>query len=220
MSNDDYDDEDEDDYFRRIMSRTVLSEEQVKQYHEQGYLLVSGLMPPEIAMKAEAAMWQCVGADPQDVTSWANALPNHRAYESAELVACYTTEFLSAAAQLGGEDASIYSAPPRAYLINVFPQSAAWTPPQPHIDHAIKEHGHKTFPCAFRVATMTYLNDVESHGGATFVWRGSHQKIEALARSNPERYEYTWAVNQDLHQLDLGEPVEVTARQGDVLFYH
>jgi ectoine hydroxylase-related dioxygenase (phytanoyl-CoA dioxygenase family) len=67
---------------------------------------------------------------------------------------------------------------------------------------------------------MTFLNDVALHGGGTVVWPGSHRRLEALARSNPQRYELMWTLNQSLKELDLGRPVELTPRRGDVLFYH
>jgi len=94
-----------------------------------------------------------------------------------------------------------------------------WRLPRPHIDHAIKEHGHKTFPRAFRIAAMTFLSDVPPHGGGTVVWPGSHAVLERLARSDPRRFETMWALNQELANTALADPVELTPRRGDVLFY-
>jgi hypothetical protein len=198
----------------------VLSEAQLTQYAEEGYLLVSGLIPPDVAAAAEAAMWRLLEADPADVTSWAGVSPGHHVYEEPALLRCYTPEFLTAAAELAGDDPSTFQPPRRAYTINIFPQPGEWAWPSPHIDHAIREHGHRTFPRAFRVATMTYLNDGLSHGAATVVWPGSHRRIEALARSDPERYEMMWQLGKEIQKAGLGEPVELLARRGDVLFYH
>jgi Phytanoyl-CoA dioxygenase (PhyH) len=198
----------------------VLKEDQQRTYEEAGYLLISDLMPPEIAAAAEAAMWERIGARPGDPASWAEAPRAHQSFESAEILACYTPEYLEAAAQLAGEDGGGFRAPKRTYAINVFPREGPWEWPRPHIDHAIKEHGHKTFPRAFRIAAMTFLSDVAPHGGGTVVWPGSHRRLEALARSDPSRYEMMWALNQSLREIDLAEPVELTPRRGDVLFYH
>ena len=41
-------------------------------------------------------------------------------------------------------------------------ESTCWL--SPHIDYLIKTDGYKTFPRTFRIAAMTYLNDVEEHG--------------------------------------------------------
>lgn len=197
-----------------------LTAEQQAEYRERGYLLVSGLIPDDVSARAEAAMWRLIGADPRDPASWEGAGGGHAAYADADLVACYTPAVLDAAARVAGDDPATVRAPGKGYAINIFPQSGPWTWPGPHIDHAIKEHGHKTFPRAFRVACMTYLSDVPPQGGGTIVWPGSHSRLEALARSDSERYEFMWALNQDLDKAGLGDPVELTPRRGDVLLYH
>ncbi len=179
-------------------------------YGEQGYLLVSGLIPEPVSRRAEEAMRRLVE----------QGAASHKPYDEADLLACYTPEFLAVAARLAGEDPATIAPPKRAYPINVLPQPGPWHWPRPHIDHAIKEHGYKTFPRAFRIATMTFLSDVAPHGGGTVVWPGSHRKLQALAESDPERYELMWALNQELDRAGLGEPVELTPRRGDVLFYH
>jgi hypothetical protein len=198
----------------------MLTEEQVQSYQDDGFLLVSGLIPPSIAASAEATMWRVLGVSPDDPGTWASLPRGHHSFDSPELLACYTPEYLAAAARLAGEEASGFRPPRSAYAINIFPTDEAWQWPRPHIDHAIKEHDHKVFPRAFRIAAMTFLNDVEPHGAGTIVWPGSHRQLEALARSDPERFELMWTLNQSLKELDLAPPVELTPRQGDVLFYH
>jgi hypothetical protein len=198
----------------------MLTHEQELEYHQTGYLLVSGLIPPETAAAAAAAMWRLSGASPTDPASWANLPRGHGSFDCPELVACYTPEYLAASARLAGDDPATFRPPRNGYAINIFPQAGEWTWPAPHIDHAIKEHGYKTFPRAFRIAAMTFLNDVPPHGAGTVVWPGSHRHLEALARSDPQRYELMWSLNQALKELDLGPPVELTPRRGDVLFYH
>jgi hypothetical protein len=202
------------------MTDTPLSADQVAQFQRDGFLLVSGLIPSEAAAAAESAMWRCLGVSPGDSASWQTVPPGHRSFEEPALVACYTPAYIAAAAQLAGDDPSTFRTPTRAYAINVFPRTGEWQWPRPHIDHAIKDHAHKTFPRAFRIAAMTFLSDVEPHGGGTVVWPGSHRQIEALARSDPQQYEYMWPLGQAIRGLKLAEPVEQTPRRGDVLFYH
>lgn len=197
-----------------------LTPQQLNTYEEQGYLLASGLISETIAAEAEATMWRLIEADPAEVRSWAGVSPGHRVFDDPALLACYTPELLAAAAQLAGDAVETVTSPGRAYTINIFPQAGEWSWPNPHIDHSIKEHGHRTFPRAFRVACMTYLSDVESHGAATIIWPGSHKRIEALARSDPDRYEMMWQLGADIREAGVGEPVEVLARRGDALFYH
>lgn len=198
---------------------SVLTEAQARQYAQDACLLVSGLIPEEVSAAAEAAMWRLLEADPADPSSWAHLKTAHQTFESPELLACYTADLLATAAQLAGDPPDSIQVPKRAYAINVFPTTDEWHWPGPHIDHAIKEHGHKTFPRAFRVAAMTFLSDVPTHGGGTVVWPGSHAILERLAKSNLERFEMMWVLNQELRNQPIGDPVEMTPKRGDVLFY-
>ena len=198
----------------------TLIQEQKQHYAEQGFVLVSGLIPPPIAEQAASALWRLLEADPAYLASWARISGAHQSFDDPALLACYTPDLLAAAAELSGDDPTTVRAPGRAYAINVFPTPGEWQWPHPHIDHAIREHGHKVFPRAFRIAGMAFLYDVPPHGAGTVVWPGSHKKLDTLARSDPARYELMWALNQDLDKVDLGDPVETTPRRGDVLFYH
>ena len=198
----------------------VLSAEQVRRYEEEGYLVVSGLIPRPAAEAAEAAMWRVLALDPRDPSGWPREELKHQVYHEPALLACYTEALLGAAAQLGRDEPEIFRAPGGAYAINVFPREGEWRWPNPHIDHALKHAGHRVFPRAFRVACMTYLTDTPLHGAGTIVWPGSHRKLEALARNEPERYELMWTLGQDLQRADLGEPVELTPSRGDAVFYH
>jgi ectoine hydroxylase-related dioxygenase (phytanoyl-CoA dioxygenase family) len=67
---------------------------------------------------------------------------------------------------------------------------------------------------------LTYLTDVQPHGGGTMVWPGSHLKLERLARSDLPKYKYLSALNADVRRVDLGSCVELTPSGGDVLFHH
>jgi hypothetical protein len=198
---------------------STLTDEQTRQYAAQSYLLLTGLIPEDVAQAAEAAMWRLLQASPDDPPSWAGRDLAHRLFDSPELLACYTPAILEAARLLSGEADDAIQAPKRAYGINVFPEPGEWRWPEPHIDHAIKEHGHKTFPRAFRIAAMTFLSDVPPHGGGTVVWPESHAVLDRLARSDPARYELMWSVNQELAHTPLRDPVELTPKRGDVLFY-
>lgn len=197
----------------------VLTEAQERLYHEQGYLLVSGLIPDAVSAAAEAAMWRSLGADPDDRSTWPTAA-QFNLHEPAELSACYNQDILAAAAQLSGEPFdSSFAAPQKGFAINVFPQEGEWRWPAPHIDHAIKEHAHRTFPRPFRVASMLFLSDVPKHGAGTVVWPGSHRTILELAKRDPVRFETMWALNQELGAMALNEPVELMPRRGDILYY-
>lgn len=200
-------------------SRHILTQAQQEAYNAQGYLLVSGLIALGVARAAEIAMRRLIGIDSQNPASWEGFKQGHQPFDDPALLACYTPEFC-AAAQLADDYPAFLKPPRQAYAINVFPRPGEWHWPHPHIDHALKDSGYHVFPRAFRIAAMTYLSDVPPHGGGTVVWPGSHQKLEDVAHADPARFELMWALNQELPKLDLGEPVELTPRCGDVLFYH
>ena len=197
----------------------LLSSNQVDQYNQEGYLLMSGLIPNLISVKAEQEMWRCSDVKADEPETWTNGTTAAN-YLNDDIVACYTNEFITVAAQLAGDDPATYSKPEEAYSLNVFPSKEEWSWSGPHIDHSIKTDGYKTFPRAFRIAAMTYLSDVEEHSGGTIVWPRSHHRIWSLAKSNPTYYEYMWVLGNDIERADLGTPMELTPNRGDVLFYH
>ncbi len=114
-----------------------LTQEQIHHYETQGYLLVSGLIPDTTAANAEAAMWREMNATLEDRASWSNARNAARVLENPGLLACFTPDFIAAAACLAGDDPATFGQPTRALAINVFPTESEWTWPGAHIDHAI-----------------------------------------------------------------------------------
>ena len=135
-----------------------ISEAQIEQYHRDGYLLVSELIPEDTAAKAEAAMWRCAGIDPnKPPSSWDDVQGGICLYNSADLVNCFTPQCLAVAAQLTGEDPATFSKLHRhpktycapdfvaaqeakedvskffrwdcAYTINIYPTSDEWESP-------------------------------------------------------------------------------------------
>ena len=197
----------------------LLSSNQVDQYNREGYLLMSGLIPNSISVKAEQEIWRCSNVKADEPETWTNGTIAAN-YLNDDIVACYTDELITVAALLAGDDPTTYSKPEEAYSLNVFPSMGEWSWSRPHIDHSIKTDGYKTFPRAFRIAAMTYLSDVEEHGGGTIVWPRSHHRIWSLAKSNPTYYEYMWVLGNDIERAGLGTPMELTPNRGDVLFYH
>jgi len=207
----------------------VLNAQQRRDYEQAGYLLVSGLIAADIAARAETAMWRIMGMDRYDASTWSRrpegvadfqperGLSVHNGLQDCELMACATPEYLRATAELLGEER--VHPPQAAHTQNKVPITAAWTWPSPHVDGIPKEHMHRTFPGPYRIASLVFLSDVAPGGGGTAVWPGSHRKIRALAESDPEKYAYLYHFNRDIPSLDLGDPVELTPRCGDVLFF-
>jgi phytanoyl-CoA dioxygenase PhyH len=198
---------------------TPLSAEQVRQYHRDGYLLVSGLIPVDLARRAAAGMYQALRASPEAPETWSRLGPPPYQLREERFIATYTDEMLAAAAQLAGEDVATFLRPTRVLTINVVPVSKDWRAHEPHLDRVIPESRFRTFPRSFRVGALTYLTDVQSHGAGTIVWPGSHLKVEALARSDIKKYRFLAALYRDLDKIELGPALELTPSAGDVMFH-
>jgi len=205
----------------------ALKKDQLLQYEREGYLLVSGLISHDISLRAEKAMWRIMEMDPNDPETWGpkptdqfhsmRGLSVLNGIQDPDIMSCVTPEYLKATAELLGEE-SVHP-PGAAHMQNKVPIETEWSWPKAHIDGLPKEHMHKTFPGPYRIASLVFLNDIDHKGGGTAVFPGSHRKIMGLAESNVEKYEYIIPLNRDLPTLDLGQPVELTPRRGDVLFF-
>lgn len=198
----------------------TLTSEQVEFYNTNGYIVLSGLIPEQVSLKAKAILEKWAESDPRNPEATSKAPLPRSEEDEAAVAACYTDAILLAAAELVGEDVATFPRPQKPFPLHSYPVQEEWKPWEAHIDHAIKEHGHKTFPRAFRIASMLFLSDVKAHGGGTLVWPGSHLKIRALAESDPERYETMHALNMELDRANIGDYVELTPKRGDILFYH
>ncbi len=188
----------------------ALLNQQLRLYDEQGFLLVSGLIPDRVIERARDDVLERI----------ANPSPGsyHQFYTTPNVSACFTRKVCTTAAELARAHKT-FEAPRTVYVITVFPSGPAWDTPAPHIDHANPSDAHKTFPPAFRIGCLIYLNDIQPHEGATVVWPQSHRQVAAFAATDPNKYEYLSALNQNLQTLSLQEPQEITAAAGDVLFY-
>jgi Phytanoyl-CoA dioxygenase (PhyH) len=179
-------------------------------FEQSGFLLISGLIKPDVAQRAYDRLIRRTRPDKG---------PQHQFVLDRQVRSCFTPELCSAAQSLAGPGVHVRR-PLVTYAITVFPNNGVWRWPMPHIDHALEKDAHKTFPPAFHIGCLIYLNEVVPRSGATVVWPGSHVQIENLAAMQRERYEYLSALNSDLGMLTFRDPVEISAEAGDVLFYH
>ena len=214
-----------------------LALDQVSQYHREGFLLASGLIPEAVAKRAEDAMWEMMGLDRNDPGTWASlheeavsstiqagftpkkGLFQYFGNQHPDLLACYTREMMAAMVQLTGDPVDAFASPEGTLVQNVFPSTGKWQWRGAHFDGGVKEKQHKTFPGPFRINSIIYISQVEKHGGGTVAWPGSHIPVRALAESSREKYEYLWQLSEDLHTIELGEPVELEPKCGDILFF-
>ena len=197
----------------------LLTTEQHAAFDRDGFLLVPGLIPDPVAAKAEAAIWKNLEADPTNPSTW-EGKPVGSGHRSPDVLAIFTEEMAQLVDEICEEPQPDWQPPRSAFAINIFPQPGEWSHYGPHIDHALEKDGYQTFPRPMRLASLLYLTDCQHDGAPTVVWPGSHKKIEALAKSDPERFTRMFTLNNSLSELDLGEGIQVEGKRGDVLFYH
>jgi phytanoyl-CoA dioxygenase PhyH len=191
--------------------KRIVSEEQIRFYRDQGFVLIPGLVRASIVQRARHMLSEQIPAG--HTGAW------HQVVKTPALLKCVTTGVCETAGQLEAIGSRLKRAT-SIYTIAVCPETGVWQWPAPHIDHAIREHRFRTFPPPFRIGCLIYLTDVLSHSGATIVWPQSHRQLAALAATNAEKYEFLSALNESITEVPLNNPVEITAGAGDVLFYN
>jgi hypothetical protein len=189
---------------------SILSPQQHQFFTDNGYILISNLVPETIVDAAAARLSELYEGN------------MFFGVKDPAFAACYTEKLCAAASQLSGDEGDFSTYYPVTGALAIVAQTSdrAWQTPPPHIDHALERDNFHVFPRPMRLASMFYLSDVRPHGGGTVVWSGSHKIIENLAKNDTEKYTRMFHLNNDLHLLDLGEPRELTPKRGDVLFYH
>lgn len=217
----------------------MLSTAQLKQFDERGYLLLSGLIPNKTIAKAEKAMWNCMGMESSNPDSWENIqrpfltgfyienMAHQKRIElfgvtHPDLLACCTSDYLTVLNQLAEQYPTIphckSKEPDAIWAMNQFPIDAEWRTPLPHLDGYSRDL--QLDPGSFRASSLTYLTDANSHQGTTVIWPEGPQRIREYRKQNPSLSDNVQIMLTHLPQIDLGEPMEVVAKQGDVLLFH
>jgi len=217
----------------------MLSTAQLNQFEEEGYLLLSGLIPKDTIVQAEQAMWHSMGMDPDDPDTWEHfqrpfltgfyiqKMWNEKRIElfgltHPDVLACCTPDYLTVLNQLAERYPTIPHCkskhPDSIWAMNQFPISAEWNMPSPHLDGYSRDLSLD--PGTFRASSLTYLTDANSHQGATMIWPEGPQRIREFRKKNPNSSNHIRSMLTQLPQIDLGEPMEVIAKQGDVLLFH
>ena len=210
----------------------MLSKQQLAQFEEEGYLILSGLVPQETVTKAEEAMWHMMGMDADNPDSWEHfkrpplsgfymeKMAGGRRIElygvtHLDVLACCTPDYLTVLKQLASRYPEIPHCesqhPDSIWALNQFPVSAEWKSPSPHLDGGFRDF--RLDPGTFRATSLTYLTDVDSHGGTTVIWPEGPQRIREFRKKNPEFSNHVRDVGALFPEMDLGEPMEVVAKQ-------
>jgi hypothetical protein len=200
-----------------------LSAEQLEFFQREGYIVAAELIDAEIVGRAEATLWELLGTDPDKPESWPrnSNFKDRLSYMTDEAIYdLYTPRFSAAMEQLTGKPLGRPEEGDVIQAIVAFPTHEPWRVHlPPHVDNAVEGWGLKCFPRSQRGNTLIYLSDTEPQGGGTAVWPGWPAKLVERIQADPERYELLIDVQREIAsgEIDLGEPLELTPRAGDVL---
>ena len=200
-----------------------LTTAQIEHYLIEGYVIVEGLIPKDIAAKADAAAFACNKYDPSDPSTWKADNVKTEFFTDPDLLAVYTPELLMAASQLACHDPfqfPISRPQDSAFVIKLLPEPGPWKVVDIHLDGTGPSVYHETFSQPWRMFAMLYLHDIAPHAGGTVLFPRSPAKLMALARSQPHKYRWLNQLGDAIKEgrIDLGPHFEAQPKAGDVLF--
>ena len=209
----------------------MLSEVQKRQFIEQGFVHVPGLLSPECVAATKAALCAGLGLNEDDPATWEGkpAVVDDLSLIAATVPARSDT-FEAVVEQLVGPDflRGICYSPflewrgkvpvmTKGYIpVLTYPSAGptVFVTPSDEAFHIDGGESIRAWPGVNFLAVMAYLSDVEPHGGATVVYPGSHRKVfeawlatDCSGAPRPPK-------------IDYGQPLPVAAKAGDAVFMH
>lgn len=205
-----------------------LSAEQKEHFIREGYLVMRGLIPPDLASTTRESLLKAMEIDPNTPETWKGKNLTSDLSIIRMTACCRTDGVESVAEQLVGphfvrglaqspylESRGVSPSLMPGYIpVLNFPSPGAKEferPPSYHIDGM---HLTTLFPVKHYLVVFAYLTDVAEYGGATAICPGSHRQV------------FTHWVRENHPgstcppKLDFADPVPMTGRAGDVIFMH
>ena len=192
----------------------VLSAADLRYFEEHGYLVLRGVIPRAQCAAARAAIWEYLGASPDDPASWYRPHPgkrglmlqfsDHRALEENR----HSAHIRHACQQLYGTGTGIYAS------IDKVSFNPPETPQHRFLGSALHWDVSLQQPVPFKLQGMLYLSDCPAQHGAFHCVPGfQHRMADWLRQVPPGRQPREWAV-------DNLRPVPVEGMAGDFIIWH
>ncbi|NUR31166.1 MAG: phytanoyl-CoA dioxygenase [Catenulispora sp.] len=196
----------------------MLSETQLEEFSERGFLIVPNVVAPEVVERAHQRIDELIAADPP-----AEGHVGHHFYflpaaDEPALIAPLTDQGsagpsgFSHAEALVGPD--VLEAPWQVQVaLNIPPHPLS--PGRPHIDARNAEPDPQAVPNTFTLLAGVFVTDqLTEDSGNLWVWPGTHlTHAEYFRRRGVEAF----CAYPD---IELPEPEQVKARAGDLLLAH
>jgi hypothetical protein len=189
-----------------------LSEAELKHWDDHGYVILRGAITPAQAKAAELAVYEYMGASPDDPDSWYRNNQGHSIWVSlyqhpALLANRRSPRITRAFAQLWGRE-DLWVTIDQAGLNP--PERPGWQFPGPHM------HWDTTLapPHYFGLQGILYLADTAEDQGAFTCYPGFHRKLESWLASLPSGVDPRKAILQE----PGAKPIAASA--GDLVIWH
>lgn len=194
--------------------QTMLSAADLDCFERHGYVVVRGAVSAAGSGAAERAVWEALGASPEDPDSWYSAgrelrrkvmveLYRHPALEANRLAPGVRRAF----AQLWETD-----------LLCASTDRVGFSPPERH-DYAFPGPGlhfdlHFRAPMPFGLQGILYLTETPAEQGAFQCVPGFHRRMDAWLASLPE------GADPNAQDLDSLRPHPIAGGAGDLIIWH
>jgi hypothetical protein len=211
-----------------LTSHPVLTDEQLAEFDEQGFVIIRGALSAEDAEAYRQSILSMMPSNLEIPTVWRSydgrikpmAGPDRQTFDTPELLPLMTNEKLyGAACQLLGSTALRVRDGSIGITIRNDAHSDQPLSQTLHLDASVPATADDfTFEQQeLQVGGCYYLTDVEPNGGGIHVVPGGHKIVEAEARAADGGGRH---LHQDWKQIKHLESVEVTGKAGDFALLH
>ncbi len=190
----------------------VLSEEDLIHWETNGYVVLQDAVPPEDCAAAAAAIYDFLGARPDEPESWYKKVNGHSIWVPLlhHLVFArnrHSTRIRSAFAQLWGRQDLWVNTDQCGFNP---PERADWQFPGPHLHWDVS----LAQPFVFGTQAILYLTNTETTQGAFQCVPGFHHRLGTWLADLPE--------GADPRQQDLSTlgAISIAGRAGDLIIWH
>ena len=202
----------------------MLSDEDVEQFVDQGYMILENCFSDEAAQAWVDRAWTRIGYDRDDPATWAEKRVHLSSLTSVEAEEFAPTAWAAAVQLLGGVDRVVHPWEWSDGLIANLGvgDDRPWEPPSADVGGWHKDGDffrHFLDSPEQGLLTIVLWTDMHHRGGGTFV---APDSVPVVARHLAQHPEGLLASDFDFHAL-IGECrsfVELTGRRGDVVLMH
>ena len=191
----------------------MLTDEQVREFAERGFLLIPRVVPPDVLASAGRRIDQIVAADPPAPETRGNHFYFLETRQETALAATLgDSPAFALAEQLTGAGTLV---PPWQVQVALNIPPFSHRPGAPHIDTSHAEPIDGPIRGTFTLLAGVLMTDqLGEDSGNLWVWPGTHLAHAAYFREHgPQRF-------CAYPPIDLPEPVQVTGHAGDLLLAH